>query len=95
MTGKPNRSLLRLIALAHRYNELFIKGGRSISEMAKEAGVGRSYFTRILRLSFLSPDITRAILRGEQPREMSAIKLGADTRFPFSWEEQRTVLHFD
>ncbi len=39
-----------------------------------------SYFTRILRLSFLAPDITRAILHGRQPVDLNAHKLMADTR---------------
>ncbi len=93
--GEPDRSLLRLIALAYRYNQAFTGGGRSISEMANEAGVARSYFTRILRLSFLAPEITRAILQGRQPRGLTAIKLTADTRIPIAWEAQRTTLHFD
>ncbi len=93
--GEPDRSLLRLLALAHRYNEMFTRGGRSISEMATEAGVARSYFTRVLRLSFLSPDITRAILSGRHPRELTAVELTSDSRIPVAWEEQRTVLGFN
>ena len=93
--GEPDRSLLRLLALAYRYNEMFTRGGRSISEMATEAGVARSYFTRVLRLSFLSPEITRAILSGRHPRELTAVKLASDSRIAVAWEEQRTALGFE
>ena len=35
----------------------------------KDAIVSRSYFTRLVRLSYLAPDITQAILDGRQPPE--------------------------
>ncbi len=63
--------------------------------MAKEFDVGSSYFTRMLRLSFLAPNITRAILQGRQPADLTAAKLLADTRAPIDWQEQRTRLRFN
>ncbi|MCH9013606.1 MAG: hypothetical protein IIA68_11205 [Proteobacteria bacterium] len=53
-----------------------------------------SYFTRMLRLSFLAPDITRAILHGRQPADLNAHKMMADTRAPIDWHEQRAGLGF-
>ena len=53
---KADAGLLKLIARAHELQEIFTRGGRPISEMAEEAGVSSSYFTRMLRLSFLAPD---------------------------------------
>jgi len=32
------------------------------------------HFTRVFRLSFLAPEITKAIIQVRQPRELSAIK---------------------
>ena len=49
--------------------------------MAKEAGVSSFYFTRMLRISFLVPDITGAILDGNQPADLTARKL-ADCNAP-------------
>jgi hypothetical protein len=43
----------------------------------------------MLRLSFLAPDITRAVLHGRQPADLNAHKLMADTRAPIDWDEQR------
>jgi hypothetical protein len=37
--------------------------------LAGREGVSRSYFTRLIRLSYLAPDITQAILDGRQPRD--------------------------
>ena len=67
-------------------------GGRPIAEIANQAGVSSSYFTRSLRLSFLAPDITRAIIRGRQPAHLTTAKLRADTRAPIDWREQRARL---
>ena len=61
-------------------------------ELAVEAGVGGSYFTRILRLSFLAPDVVKTILRDRHPLELTAKKLAGDTRLPIAWQEQRARL---
>ena len=91
---KSDAGLLKLIARAHELQEIFTRGGRPISEMAKEAGMSSSYFTRMLRLSFLAPDITQAILHGRQPADLNAHKLMADTRAPIDWHDQRVGLGF-
>jgi hypothetical protein len=62
--------------------------------LAKQEGVSPSYFTRLVRLSYLAPDIIQAILDGRQPRDLSADKPLAHSRLPLSWNEQRTALGF-
>ena len=57
-------------------------------------GVSASYFTRLVRLSYLAPDIAQAILDGRQPRDLTADKLLAHSRLPLAWHEQRSVLGF-
>ncbi len=59
---------------------------------AARASAGGSYFTRILRLSFLAPEIVKTILRDRHPLELTAKKLAGDTRLPIAWEEQRPRL---
>jgi hypothetical protein len=91
--GEPDRSLLRLLSQAHRFHEMVMRNrGKTISELAEEAGVGGSYFTRILRLSFLAPDVVKTILRDRRPIELTAKRLASDTRLPIVWEEQRARL---
>ena len=91
----PDPGLVRLIARAHALREKLISGGgASLREIAKREKVESSYFTRILRLTFLSPDITNAILDGRQPPEFTASRLMRDTRFPLDWKEQRKELGF-
>ena len=62
--------------------------------LAKREGVSPSYFTRLVRLSYLAPDITEAILDGRQPRDLTADKLLAHSRLPLGWREQKAVLGF-
>jgi site-specific DNA recombinase len=62
--------------------------------LAEREGVSRSYFTRLVRLSYLAPDIVQAILDGRQPRDLTPDKLLAHSRLPIGWHEQRTALGF-
>ena len=64
------------------------------SELAQREGVSPSYFTRLVRLSYLAPDIIQAILDGRQPRALTADELLARSRLPLTWHEQRRVLGF-
>jgi len=68
--------------------------GVPFATLAKQKGVSPSYFTRLLRLSYLAPDITQAILDGRQPRALTADKLLAHSRLPLAWGDQRTALGF-
>jgi hypothetical protein len=89
----PDHSLHRLLAQAYRYNDMVMRGsGKTMSQLAAEAGVVRSYFTRILRLSFLAPDIVKAILRDRHPIELNAKRLANESRLPIAWDEQRPLL---
>jgi hypothetical protein len=90
---KADRSLHRLLAQAHRYREMVMRnGGASMNDLATEAGVVGSYFTRILRLSFLGPDVVKAILHDQHPVELTANRLSNDIRIPLAWDAQRIVL---
>jgi site-specific DNA recombinase len=51
-------------------------------------------FHAVLRLTFLAPDITRAILEGRHPQDLTARKLLAHSRLPLTWPEQRRTLGF-
>ena len=80
---------------ARRFNATLLDSdGGPFAALAKREGVNPSYFTRLVRLSYLAPDITEAILYGRQPRDLTADKLLAHSRLPLVWHEQRTVLGF-
>ena len=94
-TAKPDTRLIKLLIRARRFNATLV-GSDSVpfSALAKREGVSPSYFTRLVRLSYLAPDITQAILDGRQPRDLTSDKLLAHSRLPLAWHEQRSALGF-
>jgi DNA invertase Pin-like site-specific DNA recombinase len=94
-TRRPDRSLLRLLGQARRFQAMVAQNqSLSVADLAAAAGVTRSYFTRVFRLSFLSPRITTAILEGRQPPELTATKLKQANSLSPSWPEQLRQLGF-
>ena len=94
-TAKPDARLVKLLIRARRFNAALVgSDGMPFAALAKRQGVSPSYFTRLLRLSYLAPDVAQAILDGRQPRDLTADKLLARSRLPLAWHEQRTVLGF-
>jgi site-specific DNA recombinase len=92
---KPDARLIKLLVRARRFNATLVQSdGVVFAALAMREGVSRSYFTRVVRLSYLAPDITQAILEGRQPRDLTAEKLLAHSRLPLAWHDQRTALGF-
>ena len=87
---------MRLLGQARRFNDLVMSSkGATITEMAATVGVSRSYFTRVFRLSFLAPEITKTIVGGRQPPELTANKLILAGKLPSAWSDQRRHLGLD
>jgi site-specific DNA recombinase len=94
-SAPADASLVRLVLRARKIgSRLFKPGAPTLDEIAREEGIVPSYATRIVRLTFLAPDIVAAILAGKQPPELTANKLMADSPLPLDWREQRTALGF-
>jgi site-specific DNA recombinase len=94
-TAKPDARLIKLLIRARRLNAALVgSDGVPFAALAKREGVSPSYFTRLVRLNYLAPDITQAILDGRQPSGLTADKLLAHSRLPLAWQEQRNVLGF-
>lgn len=88
-----DRSLIRLIGQARRFNDMVMNGhGKSISELASEAGVSSSYFKRVFRLSFLASEISKTILHSRQPAMLSAKTLLLQRKLAPAWLRQRVQL---
>jgi site-specific DNA recombinase len=84
---------IKLLLRARRFNATLAQGEDvPFAALAEREGVSRSYFTRLVRLSFLAPDITEAILDGRQPPDLTAEKLLEHSRLPLAWHDQRTLL---
>ena len=90
---EPDRSLLRLIGQARQFNDMFMNSsGKTIRELSREAGVSPSYFTRVFRLSFLVPEVTKAILHGRHPAALTAKSLLDHNQLERDWSRQRVQL---
>jgi DNA invertase Pin-like site-specific DNA recombinase len=93
--AKADPKLIKLIARAHLFNnKLAESSSEHLADVARRERMTRSYFTRVLRLTYLAPDIMRAILEGRHPRDLSAQKLLSHSRLPLTWPEQRRILGF-
>ena len=94
-SAKPDRALIRLIVRAHRFHDMLIKRkGGKFGDLAKSEKLNRSYFSELLRLTYLAPDITTAILNGHQPAGLTTTTLIERADLPMSWAEQRRTLGF-
>ena len=68
----------------------------SIKTLAAHAKVSDSYFTAVLRLAWLAPDITQALLAGRHPPELNVVQLMKHSRhLPLEWAKQRGLLKLD
>ena len=68
----------------------------TVQDIACEERVTAAYIYTLLRLPWLAPDITTAIVNGRQPQQLSAKTLMRKaSRFPADWTEQRTLLGFE
>ena len=85
---KPDDGLVEAVAKAHVMLGMLTDGmGRTIADVANDAGVHVADASRILPLAFLAPKITEAILRGRQPVELTARTLMRDD-LPHLWADQ-------
>jgi site-specific DNA recombinase len=88
--------LAAVIARAFAARNMLLAGrDDSIDAKASRLGVRRDYLAVLVRLSYLSPDIVRAIMAGEQPVELTPKRLVAlSGKLPRDWQEQRRLLGF-
>ena len=90
LTPRPDKTLIKALTRAHEWKERLVSGNApSIHMLAKEDGMDERYLSRVLRLAFLAPDITEAILDGYQPAELGLDKVLR--RVPLTWADQRQL----
>ena len=91
--GEPDGTLIKLFVKAFALRDKLLAGDHiSIDELSAREKMAGSYATRLLRLTFLAPDIVREILDGRHPPTLTANRLMADTRLPLAWTEHRSRL---
>ena len=89
-------SLLRVLTRAHNIQERLSQDtDLTVHDVAREERVTAAYIYALLRLPWLAPDITTAIVNGRQPHQLSAKTLmRRASRLPADWAEQRALLGF-
>ena len=88
----PDRALVRVLLQARGWWAELRRGEISAAELAAREGVTPSYLTRIVRLAFLAPAVTDAILKGRQRRSVSVKTLTLEGALPVRWSEQQAML---
>ena len=95
ISGMPDPKLIKLLVRGHHLKQkLRVSPGTRIADLAMQEKLSPSYVALLLRLTFLAPDITRAILEGRHPSGFTAQKLVTFSALPLAWPEQRQALGF-
>lgn len=87
-----NPVLVSALVKSYRWNKQLDGGEVTITELAKQEGMGRTYISRIVNLMFLAPEIISSILTGTQPETMHLQDLIAN--LPVEWHRQKELLKF-
>ena len=92
----PDIGLLRIVARAHDIQTRLAQDtSLTVHDIAREERITAAYIYILLRLRWLAPDITTAIVNGRQPPQLNAKKLMRLTaHLPTTWTEQRALLGF-
>ena len=88
--SEPDANLIKALARAHEWFGRIIRGEASgIGDIARTEGVDRTYVTPLLCLAFLAPEMTKAILEGRQPIELTTKRLiSSALGTPLLWSDQ-------
>src|ERR1700676_4454406 len=88
--GMGNESLIQSIVRAHAWmRHLYDGKNESIEVQAAANRLHPKVVRQALRLAFLSPDVTSAILEGRQPSGLSLTQIPKS--LPLQWTEHRRL----
>lgn len=87
---RTDNTIVKALVRAHRWRSL-LESNRfaSVRELAKAEKINESYLCRVLRLTLLSPDLTEAILNGQQPEGLDLARLLKS--LPVEWDKQEAA----
>lgn len=94
VTPKPDRQLRHLLRSARTAQALFEAHRElDLAGLAQRFGCSPGYFSRLIRLNYLAPDIIAAIADGTQPAGLDRKTL-ASAHIPLDWAVQRRMFGF-
>jgi site-specific DNA recombinase len=86
-----SEGLIQSVVRAHAWNRALLDGVHdSVETLAEANRLHPKVVRQALRLAFLSPDVTSAILEGRQPKELSLAQI--PKLLPLLWREHRPLL---
>ena len=88
LTRSANASLVRLVLKARRWWLTLREGELDITALAAREGVNPAYVTRVVRLAFLAPAVTDAILAGTLRHGVDGAALTATDAIAPLWAAQ-------
>ncbi len=93
---EANAVLVELIKEAFAIRNQFLSGSHdSIEAMSGRLGMNKWRLTSLVRLSYLGPEIVRALLAGSQSNALTPCRLlRLSKNLPHDWKEQRCFLGF-
>ncbi len=92
--AKPDAQMIALLRDAHATRDALMSGrDETIDAMAKRLGIKRDYLSAHMRLTYLAPDIVRALVAGRHPEGLTPAGLLSKCKdLPHDWQLQRAVL---
>ena len=87
---EADANLVKALVRAHEWFGRIARGEvNGLGDIAKSERLCRTYITRVVCLAFLAPEITKAILEGRQPTELTAKRLiRSALKMPVLWTDQ-------
>ena len=91
-----NAGLVDLVGEAFAFRNQLLSGpDNSVEAMIARLRISRGRLSALIRLSYLAPDIVRALLEGRQPIELTPTRLlHLSKDLPHDWNAQRLFLGF-
>jgi DNA invertase Pin-like site-specific DNA recombinase len=91
--ARADRSLVKAIVWARDLRQRLEREGASLDELARQEGCSRPYVSSMIKLAYLAPTITQAILDGTQPASLTLADL-MKRDVPVNWTDQRRAFGF-
>lgn len=83
----PDKTLVKALHKAWHWRQKLESGEvNSVQQIAKSEGITARYVYRLLRLTYLAPEIIESILEGNQPRRLTLERL--QKPFALDWQKQ-------
>lgn len=92
-SARVDPAMVKMIAHAHSWLD-DLKSGLSYKQIALRDRIDQRHVARTIRVAFLAPDITEAILTGREPQDLTSGQLLQLKALPTDWQAQREMLGF-